>query len=328
MNCLACLKELKTGEQGEYHKACLASLLGSSKACAALPFAKSELNIGSLKSATERMSISGVQIKLSLKLSKGVLDKTGTGGRFILKPSPEQYPHIAENEHVSMLIGKLLGVDTPPLALVRFSDGELAYLVKRFDRKGPRKLRKEDMCQLFGVSREEKYTRSYEEVGRKILEATGGDLFCAHDFLKRLAYNYLIANGDFHLKNISLMDSGASTGRPALFDSLSPNYDSVNTRLYIPREAELALSDGLLSDDFTEEYKALGFYSYADFKELGVRLGISPAAIQEIAETARKRERDMFKLIEASFLPPDMKSSYAGIVKEQLKKFLSTLPSK
>jgi serine/threonine-protein kinase HipA len=320
MNCLSCLKELRPNDSGEYHKACVKKVFGAAGVSLSLPFSKRDLKIELLKPLTEKMSISGAQIKLSLKVSGGALTATGAGGGHILKPSPPEFPHIAENEHLAMLIGKLLGIKTPPLALIRLRDGEPAYIIKRFDRSGRQKLRCEDLCQIFGVKREEKYSKSYEDAGRKILGVTNGNLFCAGDFLRRLVFNYLIANGDFHLKNISLV---SETG--ARLDSLSPNYDSVNTRVYLPDEAELALEDGLLSGgEFTREYSALGFYSRADFRELGLRLGIPEAAFQSILETVSNKRDDIFSLVKSSFLSDDMKSAYAAIVEKQLKKLFAS----
>ena len=45
------------------------------------------------------------------------------------------------NEHVTMQIAsQVFGIETPPNAVVRFTDGELAYIVKRFDRRNGQKI--------------------------------------------------------------------------------------------------------------------------------------------------------------------------------------------
>jgi len=318
MNCLVCIE--KNEGKNEYHKKCLVLLFGRRKVNPVLPFTKADmLRASHLEPVTHKMSISGVQIKLSVKLMKSLLLPVETEGEYILKPSPPEFPLIAENEHLSMSIGKLLGIDTPPLGLIRFKDGEMAYLTKRFDRNRNEKFRKEDMCQIFNIPREEKYSSNYEKIGLKIYEVTR-DLICVRDFLKRVIFNYLIANSDYHLKNISLMSKEIKFGGGNLFNVLSPNYDSVNTRMYLKNDPELALTDGLLEGDFTLSYQALGFYSHEDFTELGKRIGIPRQVTYDFYEQIRKNKEKILGLIKQSFLSPPMKEEYENIFNDQYKK--------
>ena len=78
-----------------------------------------------------KMSISGVQPKLSLKLDKHMMELVvaPTGGEFILKPQIQQFPHTPENENCCMDIAGALGIDVPPHCLLPLKDKGLAYIV-------------------------------------------------------------------------------------------------------------------------------------------------------------------------------------------------------
>ena len=133
-NCKICLKKVTTSQKHfDYHNACLIKTFGSISVSPTLSFGRDIFKTEITKNFTKGMSISGVQKKLSLKVVNNVLELTHTGGTYILKPTVEDFPELSENEHLSMLIGKALNIHTPAMGLVKFSDGELVYLIKRFD---------------------------------------------------------------------------------------------------------------------------------------------------------------------------------------------------
>ena len=108
-----------------------------------------------------RMSISGVQDKISLTFEKKDLIPTATNGRYILKPIPSGDGHIqnekdiAVNEHLSMLISKnIFKIPTASCGLIKFSDGELAYITKRFDYDDISNLKydQEDFAGVMGIT--------------------------------------------------------------------------------------------------------------------------------------------------------------------------------
>lgn len=84
------------------------------------------------------MSISGFQPKLQLIIKDEHFDSVNQQGNYILKPSPEEYPFLAENEHATMRIMKELGFDVPENGLVSFAGEqnhkEFAFVITRFDR--------------------------------------------------------------------------------------------------------------------------------------------------------------------------------------------------
>lgn len=90
-----------------------------------------------------RIAVPGVQPKLSLSTINEVLNQknmtrltvVGTlGGNYIFKPPSVNYPAMPENEHLTMKIAKIFGIQTVPSSLIRLHSGELAYITKRIDR--------------------------------------------------------------------------------------------------------------------------------------------------------------------------------------------------
>ena len=113
-----------------------------------------------------KLSISGVQPKLSLALSKNELVPVTTKGQFILKPQTELFENLPENEFLCMDVAEKLGIDVALNILVKLNDGSIAFLVKRFDRLPyNKKLHVEDFSQILG---KDKYKGSYEQIGKYI----------------------------------------------------------------------------------------------------------------------------------------------------------------
>ena len=147
-NCSICLK--KTGSKEEYHSRCLQTLFGTGHP-PQFPYDLGQLyKVGGQMAG--KMSISGVQEKVSLKLSPDLSKPqriAEKGGRFVLKPEPRIYPSLPLNEHLTMLLASLVEIQTPPFGLIRLKDDTRAFIIKRFDRlEDGTKLRMEDFCQL------------------------------------------------------------------------------------------------------------------------------------------------------------------------------------
>lgn len=85
----------------------------------------------------------------------------------------------------------------------------------------------------------EKYnSANYEQISRIIYNYSGDGLADVQQFARRLLVNILLANGDAHLKNWSLIYTDKITPR------FSPAYDLVTTSVYIPNESGFALNLG------------------------------------------------------------------------------------
>jgi serine/threonine-protein kinase HipA len=155
-------------------------------------------------------------------------------GRYILKPQTQSFRHLPENENLCMNMAAQLGIEIPPHGLFRLKDETWAYVVRRFDRApNGEKRRCEDFAQILG---KEKYSGSYEQLGKRLREISEFPGLDAQLFFERVLLSYLIGNGDAHLKNYSVLETDAGRLR------LSPAYDIVCSRLLIPREDGCALT--------------------------------------------------------------------------------------
>lgn len=264
----------------------------------------------------KRLSISGVQKKLSLILEKNKLRLTheGESGTYILKPVPDDLNHIDQvpaNEHVTMQIAaQLFGIRTAPNALIFFQDGTPAYITRRFDYKADgTKLSMEDFATLAGKTSETdgpdfKYKGSSEDLFRILKRFVGPYLIEAEKLYKLILFNYVFSNGDAHLKNFSLLET-------EMGDSiLSPAYDLICSRLHVD-DPDIAMTDGLFSDDYdTESYRANGYYSFDDFLELGIKAGLPEAIVRREIAVFLSKSDDVGNLVSQSFLRDDMKKLY------------------
>lgn len=195
-----------------------------------------------------KFSISGVQPKLSMKLDKknNELVVTSEGGEYILKPQTQSFENIPENEECCMEIAHILGIDVPLHCLVPLKDKSFAYVVKRFDRDKGIKIHQEDFSQI--LEKPDKYRGSVEQIGRKLKEVSSAPGYDVQLLFERVVFNFIIGNGDAHLKNYSCFYKDNSI-------RLTPAYDIVCSKLVIPKEEDSALTingknNGLTRNDF------------------------------------------------------------------------------
>ncbi len=272
--------------------------------------------------AAEHMSISGVQDKVSLKLVRGKLTPTEQDGEYILKPVPTadipRFKHdIPANEHLSMqLASQLFGIATAVNAVIRFADGELAYITRRFDRRNQVKIGQEDFCQLSNrteetAGRNYKYNGSYEEAGRILKQFCQAYPVEIEKLFARIVFNYVCSNGDAHLKNFSLFES-------AFGDYiLTPAYDVICTALHFPEEAPTALD---LFDSFeSESFRQNAFYRRVDFLKLAEFYGLNMARAERYLRQFADRQASVVELIDRSFLSEKAKADFLGRFRDRLR---------
>ena len=175
----------------------------------------------------KKNAISGIQPKTLAT----VRDKEALNTReYIVKTWGAEFPQLAENEYFCMQAVKRAGISTPTLHLSR---NRRFLLVKRFDIDHEKGTCQgfEEVLGLMGRNREQKYTGSYEQVAKLIFQATTDKLFSMEQFFKLIIMNYLLKNGDAHLKNFGLLyDENISTIK------ISPAYDVVCTVPYVFRD--------------------------------------------------------------------------------------------
>lgn len=203
------------------------------------------------KSDTWRFSLAGVALKFSmlLKGDRLTLPAFGVGGDWIVKLPDQTYPDVPRNEFAMMSLAASAGIVVPPVRLVHrdeldslppdvwMSQEEWAYAIRRFDRDAYRGLvHIEDLAQVRNVYPEHKYLGNYETVAA--LAYRGHDLDSLREFARRLAFTVLIANGDAHLKNWSLIYTDPRVPQ------LAPAYDMVSTAYYLGERETLGLKFG------------------------------------------------------------------------------------
>ncbi len=234
MKCLLCYKSLEQNEV-EYHPKCLKKTFEINE-MPTIEIDEKNLSEYAKKAIGNKTAITGVQPKLSLWLKESknsirftILDNKSN---YIIKPQSGTYDSLPENEDLCMHLSEEFGLETAKHGLVRLPSGSLAYLTKRFDRIGDKKLACEDLCQLTESLTEHKYKGSYEKIGKTIRQySTSIGLDTLH-FFELVVFSFITGNADMHLKNFSMMEKS-----PGLFN-LSPAYDLVSTILVIKNEPE------------------------------------------------------------------------------------------
>ncbi|MFH1868475.1 MAG: HipA domain-containing protein [Candidatus Omnitrophota bacterium] len=298
-HCFLCGKDTK-GENN-YHGPCLKGLFGVNY-CPKIDFALNEVSAKAQEMAG-KLSMSGVQAKLSMKLNQTSkkLEITADNGEYILKPRTDTFPNIPQNENLCMNIASSLEIAVPSHSLIRLKDNSLAYIVKRFDRVKGKKLHQEDFSQI--LEEKDKYKGSLEEIGhklREISEVPGLDLQL---FFERILLFFIIGNGDAHLKNFSIIYDEEEYIR------LSPAYDIVSSKLVIPGEEDLALSmngkkNKITGKDFEQFAKTLKIHSTVSYKKILGKIEVINSLIKE-----------------DTFLTEKERAGLQGIVRDRASRF-------
>ncbi len=228
--------------------------------------------------------LSGVQIKMPMNLSTDGLLRPAVDRAFthILKPSPgagfEELPRV---EAACLTAALACGFETPAHALVPMPGGlPDALLVERFDiRRDHNDLRKialEDMASVRGVAPTEKYEGSIEQAARALRGVSSDVEADIATLLARAIFAWLIADGDFHLKNMAVLKvipEGASN-----FSSvrLAPVYDAVTTRVFPGLEHDnMALALEGKRNQLTS----------GDFARTGATMGIRAGEVRNLIES-------------------------------------------
>lgn len=307
--CLICTNPTETEEQ--YHPKCLQDLFGS-KRQPVLEVKLGQLKELAKKSVHQRVTVPGVQTKLSLEIDRKTdfadkLTIVGLWGRFILKPPSHRWPELPANEHCTMLLAETAGIETVPCGLIHLGSGELAYITKRIDRDDQgNKFAMEDMCQLSGRLTEDKYKGSHEQIAKTIKHFSANPLYDLTRFYELVLFCYITGNGDMHLKNFSLINDSIVGWK------LAPGYDLLNTRLVIPEEKdpdELALTLTGKKSNFNPE----------SFDAFGKTIGLNTKQIQNIKEGLLNKKDSFLYTIEKSFLSSMMKETYKQILSKRLR---------
>lgn len=253
-------------------------------------------------------SVTGVQPKLSLEISKGENNTrrftiVGVWGDYILKPQTQQFKNLPENEDLTMRLAEITKIKTVDHALIRLMSGQLAYITKRVDRIKKEKLHMEDMCQLTERLTEQKYKGSYEQITKKIKQYSVNPGLDVVDFYELVLFSFLTGNNDMHLKNFSLLKINREY-------SLCPAYDLVTSQLINEEDdEELALT-------LNGKKKKI---HWKDFEVSMIKSGVDPKVIENLFRKFEKMIPKWLKFTEHSFLSEEEKTKYTDLVRLKSK---------
>ena len=294
--CVSCGN--KISENLIFHQKCLKDLFGVSY-IPRIDLSLNELTIKAQEMAG-KLSISGIQAKLSMKLDKKskTLISVAEGGEYILKPQTGIYEQIPENENLCMTIAGQIGLDVPPHALIKLNDGSSAFIIKRFDRKNGEKINQEDFCQVLGKSKRDKYTGSLEQIANKLNEISAIPGLDIQRVYERALFFFIIGNGDAHLKNFSINYTNMNNIR------LSPAYDIVSSKLLIQGEEDCAITINGKKNNLGME----------DFLAFAAKYNIP----EKITYNILDKKQLALNAIANSQLSPDFRTKLKTIVEERL----------
>ena len=178
-------------------------------------------------------AISGVQPKtLALLKDKETLHVK----EYIVKTWGDEYPSLAENEFFCLNACKKVDIKIPNIKL---SKNKKFLLVENFIFDNDKILGFEEILSLMDKNRTNKYDGSYEQVAKIIYQFTTNKKKSLKEYFKIVVMNYLLKNGDGHLKNFGLLFSSDFS---EIY--LSPAYDIVNTTSYIFKDKPALMMHG------------------------------------------------------------------------------------
>jgi serine/threonine-protein kinase HipA len=312
--CLYCYGELEDG-QTHFHPSCARKFFGTADV-PVLPYTRDNMSDLARQVIRTSATVTGVQAKMSLDLDRGKKNEparftiVGLWGRYIFKPQSSKYRCLPELEDVTMKMASAAGIRTVEHTLIPMADGELGYLTKRIDRnsKGG-KISMLDMCQLSNRLTEHKYYGTYPQLADTIKHYSSAPLLDVQRFWEVVLFSWITGNSDMHCKNFSLIDMG---GRKY---TLAPAYDLLAVLLADPEDQEeLAMT-------FTVGGRKGGFDRdsfLGAMEESGISRPVAEKKIVRMCNSLPVWE----SLIDKSFLPDDLKSSYKYLIQERLTRLL------
>ncbi|MDX9743862.1 MAG: HipA domain-containing protein, partial [Arcobacteraceae bacterium] len=134
------------------------------------------------------------------------------------------------NEYFCLKTIEKVGV---PIPNIQLSKNNKFLIVEKFnyDKNTDTFFGFEEVLALLGKNKDEKYGGSYEQVAKVIYSVTTDKLNCMKKFFKVIIMNYLLKNGDAHLKNFGVLYSND-------FKNIwfAPAYDVVTTTAYFHKD--------------------------------------------------------------------------------------------
>lgn len=312
-----------------YSPLCLRKVFGGKKVSHILDFSINDDTGDEIVASINKISVSGVQEKMSAIINKGkiIITPEGETGRYIIKPVPEyknlRFRHnIPANEHLTMQIAsQIYKINTAANALAFFADGNPVYITKRFDyRADGSKIKQDDFASIAGKTernsgKDFKYSGSYEDIAKLLKQYVPAWQVEMAKYFTLVVFNYLFSNGDAHLKNFSLQETDGGDY------VLAPAYDLLNTYIHV-NDGDFALQDGLIpKSDYSNVYLRTLHPCKDDFITFGKHIGVLPKKLTAIVELFATEQPKVYELIENSFLDEKVKRMYKQSYQVRLHRF-------
>ncbi len=189
------------------------------------------------------VGLSGFQYKLSVLLddkTKTITYDTSKASSYFMKPYNKYHstfnlkdkersyiPYLLINEHLFMTLARDFGFTVPYNAIIK--DGmDYHYIIKRYDRYNSSKIDHIELLTLMNKKSEEKYKVTMQEVFKTAQEYISKEEQLK--LLKFIIFSIVIAHGDLHAKNLSLINLSNNIQNKNMI--LSPFYDISTTKIY------------------------------------------------------------------------------------------------
>lgn len=306
-NCLYCYDPVDGGNG--FHKKCSQAFFGAPDP-PVIEYSLDEMDALAKKIVERRVSVPGVQAKLSMSLVKKIQAKQDArltvvgalGGQYIFKPPSNKFSQMSENEHLTMRIAEAFGIRVVQSSLIRLASGELSYITKRIDRtEDGEKIHMIDMFQITEAN--DKYKSSTEKVGKALGNYSENTLLDKIFFLELVLFSFLTGNNDMHLKNFSMIKGPSGW-------VLAPAYDLLNVLILLPEDTEeLALTLAGKKKKLKKEH----------FEYLGHRLELTDKQVMSVFNRMMKNKPKAIAWVKRSFLSAEMKTQYIEVLEGRYK---------
>lgn len=199
-----------------------------------------EANLARIYANRQVPRLSGVQIKapMTLKLDGTLVPADRYPFTHILKPAGTgSYINLPVVEWCCLQLGRDAGFEVPAAALVDMPDDmPPALLVERFDIRNDahdrRLLAMEDFCSVLNLPPSAKYEGTIERMARALRPLSTDPIRDLEILFRRALFAWIIADGDMHLKNMSLLKIAGPRSRQFGSVRFAPLYDAVTTRVF------------------------------------------------------------------------------------------------
>lgn len=213
----------------------------------------------------------------------------------------------AANQQLSLqLANQLFQIPVAPSALSFLNDGRTALISRQQIISG-------DMLQLsildgHTAGPDAHYRYSYHDISKLIDKYFPAPIPAKELLFKIVAVNYLLNNGESHLKEFRLVEE---RGEGDL--EIAPMQCIYNTALH-GDATDLALMDGFyLRDVDKASYKALGYYAYDDIYQFGLRMDLVNFRVKRFLDSILTKKDDVLEMIIRSYLSDAGKRTYAEL---------------